>query len=132
MEIRGPNQSSNQPVNLPPGLGGPQEVDKARQAGFEQKLQGTQGAQGAASASSASGSAASPAFDKLRSRIQEGIAAGHSKQEIMQTLVGEQLQERYGSAATPEMKAAVQERFATDPQMSQLFNRLYSQAAAGR
>ncbi len=133
MEIRGPNPNFNQPD--PNQVGGAAPSGKTEKTSFSESLGGagaTGGAAptgntgGASGASAASGGGI--AFDKLQSRIQEGVAAGQPKQQILESLIGEQLTAQLGEKASPQMTAAVTEKFQSDPQLSQLFNRLYSQA----
>lgn len=127
MEIRGPQP--NQPID--PGQGA-QPVGPAGETGAadKAKFKDAMGAApiGAGSAGQSQINALKPNFEKLSSRIKQGVAEGQDKQSILKSVISEQLSEQFGSGALPQMTDAVTEKFQSDPQLSQLFNRLYAQA----
>jgi hypothetical protein len=130
MEIRGPNPNFNQPDANP--VGGPAGTGNTPKTSFSETLgTGAAGPTGGAAGTGGTGPAGplgGIAYGQLQARIQQGVAAGQPKQQILESLIGEQLTGQLGDKATPQMTTAVAEKFQSDPQLSQLFNRLYSQA----
>ena len=128
MEIRGPN--NKQPVDPSQGaqpVGPAGETSAADKAKFKEAMGGAAPV-GAGSAGQPQIDALKPNFEKLSSRIKQVVDEGQDKQTILKSVISEQLNEQFGSAATPMMTDAVTEKFLSDPQLSQLFNRLYTQA----
>lgn len=127
MEIRGPGNNFDQPIE-PEGPKKTEGASGADKAGFQEAM-------GAGKAGGAGGSGAAqgggpirPNFDRIASRIQEGLSNGQSKEQILEGVVDDQLTQQFGDKASPEMASAITEKFTTDPQLSQIFNRLYNQA----
>lgn len=129
MEIRGPH--SNQPLQ-PQGPQGPGEAAPTGKTG-EKSFSEVMGA-GAAGAAPASGAAIptaaayQPNFSRLQSLIQSAAGKNLSKQQVLESVVSQELSTQFGKHATPQLATAVTERFQSDPQLSQLFNRIYSAA----
>ncbi|MBX3381976.1 MAG: hypothetical protein KF864_00550 [Phycisphaeraceae bacterium] len=65
-------------------------------------------------------------FDRIAGTIRTGLSAGHTRDQIMDRLIADETQARFGSAATPQMTASVAESFRTDPALSQLVSRLFA------
>ena len=80
-------------------------------------------------ARSAAAAAADPNFERLRGRIEAGIAKAHPRQRILEDLVDDELERAFGKGAGAEVREAVVELFGADPQLSDLFNQLYARAA---
>lgn len=130
MEIRGPNP--NVPPTGPQGPGGPDKPEKTGKPGFREAMSaGDASAASGAAPTANTGGVSQPTFDRIAGRIQQGVESNQSKQEILQGVIDDELKQQYGPNASDEMTAAVTEKFQTDPQLSQLFNRLYAQATRG-
>lgn len=67
-----------------------------------------------------------PNFDRIRSQIEAGLKQARSRQEILKDVVASELRLTYGQKVTPEMEAAVTEKFQSDPQLSGLFSQLFA------
>jgi hypothetical protein len=128
MEIRGPH--SNQPLQ-PQGPQGPGEAAPTGKTGDKSfsEVMGAGAAQtGGAAAPVPTAAAYQPNFSRLQSLILDAAGRNLSKQQVLEAVVGQELAAQFGKHATPQLANAVTERFQTDPQLSQLFNRLYSAA----
>lgn len=131
MEIRGPHSNQPLPPQGPDGAGGPGGAAPAGKTGeksFSQVLGSGAAPTGGTQASVPTAAAYQPNFSRLQSRIRDAVGKNLAKQQVLETVVGQELTEQFGPKTTPQLATAVTERFQTDPQLSQLFNRLYSAA----
>ena len=126
MEIRGPGNNFDKPIG-PDGPDKPEGAQGADKAGFKESTgigktdspSGSQPAEG--------GGPLQPNFDRIASKIQEGLSNGQSKDQILEGVVDDHLTEHFGDKATPEMAAEITEKFNSDPQLSKIFSQLYNQ-----
>jgi len=128
MEIRGPGSNFDQPIE-PQGPKKTEGASGADKAGFQKAMgAGQTGATQGGGGNAGGAGPVRPNFDRIASRITEGLSKGESKEQILEGVVDDHLTQQFGDKATTEMTATVTEKFTDDPQLSQIFNRLYSQA----
>lgn len=114
-----------------PGGSGP--VDPTPPEGLD-KIAGSQGAEGASATSGAESTAAAgvggvetPSTESarlLQAALRDGIQAGGSPEEVLQTAVQQVAERVFGPAATPEMVGSIAEAMRRDPNLAQLVDAL--------
>ena len=77
------------------------------------------------------GEVASTQFDALRGIIQDGVNRGLGKDEILREIAGSELKGAFGESASRMTAEAVAEAVANDPNLSQMFSRLFAMASSG-
>jgi len=73
-----------------------------------------------------------PNFDRIAATLQECVNKKLTRDQARSAVIEQETQHLFGKGATPEMATAVSNAFASDPHLSQLFNRLYSSATGGK
>ncbi len=68
---------------------------------------------------------------RMHARIRDGLARNLSKDQILHEVVGAELDEAFGKAATPKMRESVSAAFEDEPRLRSLFNDLFDRASRG-
>lgn len=127
MAINRPGNTPN-PGNINP-LGGPDKAADAKKAGgaaFNPNVNAPQTTPTPGSTPASGGG--QPNLDAVKARIQQGLDQGQTKAQILETLVGDHLDQAFKGQATEAVKQQVTHRFQSDPELNRLFNALYGVA----
>lgn len=69
-------------------------------------------------------------FGAIRTRIQDGLAQGMDRKQILTTLAEHELADAFGTKASKQAAGAVADAVMQDPSLSQIFNKLFKLASA--
>ena len=69
-------------------------------------------------------------FAAIQSRIQEGLSQGLDRKQILESLARHELSEAFGKGVSDKGTSAVADAVSDDPNLSQLFNKLFKLAAS--
>ena len=90
------------------------------------------GPTGSTTAAGGTQSVGRPNFDRIAATLQDCVNKKLTRDQARSVVIEQETQHLFGKNATPEMASAVSNAFASDPHLSQLFNRLYSSATSGK
>lgn len=108
-----PSDSAGRPARI----GGVPDVDQVQAAA---QAFGAEGVDAVAAAR----------YEAMRMRIREGLAAGRTRDEILDDLVGSETRRAFGERAGEELRAKVAASFREDPSLRRLFEELMGAARA--
>ena len=107
------------PTNDAGQVGGPSKKFEIGSTGATTGAGGTQGV-------------GRPNFERIAATLQDCLNKKMTRDQARSAVIQQETQYLFGKSATPEMANAVSDAFASDPHLSQLFNRLYSSATSGK
>lgn len=121
----GPTGGPKRP-NRPDGAGRAEGVGKAKGKDFAQGLSGPAAADAAKSFQPGDAT-----YQRMRSRIEGGLAKGWSQDEILADVIKGELDEFLGGEASPEVAQSVSQAFQDNGQLQSLFNQVLARVRQG-